>query len=145
MYSTCRLDWRTSRPLAAALVILGGLAAISILASALPALTACLAAGAAFGWSLHSARRELARAGGTLTLDGQGRGRWQCVGDVVALQEVSVVFRGPLVVVTGRTAQRRTRRWLFWPGMLVASDRRRLRLLAGPARGGDAAVPSVAA
>lgn len=129
---SCRIEWRPSRLLAAALLLLAVLAAGSVMASALPPLPRCLLAGAAFGWGLAAARAAATALPGLLEWAGAGTpARWSRGGRVRLLQDVRVDVRGPLVRVCGRDAQGRVHRLLFWPDTTPSRARRQLRLAAG--------------
>ncbi|WP_045727740.1 hypothetical protein [Xanthomonas sp. GPE 39] len=123
----CRLEWRPSRWLLAALSLLGVLAPLSILGSDLPRGVAWPVALLALLYALLLLRSEAVRlpcivlipAGpGTATVDGV---------PVAALQ---VHWRGPLAFVRWRDAQGRRRHLVWWPDTLPAPARRELRLAA---------------
>lgn len=144
--STCRIDWRPSRWLVAALIALGGLAALSLLLSALPLWPKLAASLLALLQGLRLAHREwirpalsLAWAGGDAPAqlsNGQG---------TQALQAVRVRLRGPLAVLRGRDGQGRLHRLVWWPDTLPSSSRRLLRLAAGVSCRSDKPLPPVAA
>jgi toxin CptA len=129
---TCRIDWRPSRLLMAALGLLTALAMVSAWLSALsawlawPAMAACLAHG------LRLIGRELARPAGMIHLTGEaGVAHLNFAGGAESWTQVRVNFRGPLASLTGRDATGRMRRCLWWPDTLPAPARRQLRLVAG--------------
>ncbi len=129
--STCRIDWRPSRWLAAALVGLGLMAALSLWLSALPPLLALPASLLAAAEGLRLARGHLRVA--PCSLDWLGApdpayltGRT----GVVRLDDVTVVLRGPLATLAGTDARGRRQRLAWWPDTLSAGERRQLRLAA---------------
>ena len=136
----CRLEWRPSRLLGAALVVIGLLAAFAVLASEMPRSAAwpvALAAALQGGWL---ARREQGRAAVAVVWDGQS-GVVSVDGRAVA--DARLRWRGPLAFLQYRDHSGSRRRLAWWPDTLPARQRRELRLAAGNA---DAtpAVPSVA-
>ena len=123
-----RIEWRPSRLLAAFLALLGALAAGAVLASEMPRMAAWCLAAAALVHGLRLAMRERARApvgvawggrAGTVSVDG------------VPVQGAQLHWRGPLAFLRWRDAEG-WRRLAFWPDVLDASQRRTLRLAAGP-------------
>lgn len=127
----CRLEWRPSRWLLAALLILSLLAPLSVLGSDLPRPLAWPLAIAAAARGLWLARRESGRAprqlvlgaartpGGPLdTLDGR------------PLQACHVTWRGPLAFVHVVDRAGRGERLAWWPDTLPPPSRRELRLAA---------------
>ena len=129
---TCRIEWRPSRWLLAALALIAILAVFSILASEMPRPAAwplsVLAAG--YGaWTIHRETRKPPRElvfpndhAAPVRVDGQEVGK------------VVVHWRGPLAFVQWKDAKGRAGRLSFWPDTLPAARRRELRLAAG---GGD--------
>ncbi|KRA74213.1 hypothetical protein ASD78_11990 [Lysobacter sp. Root667] len=119
----CRLEWRPSRRLAAALVLIGALAAWATLASELPLPLAVLFAAAALSYSAWLARREL-----------RSRPQWMVVAadavrlDGVALDQATLEWRGPLALLRYRDGDGRPRQRIWWPDTLDAAGRRELRL-----------------
>lgn len=137
--ATCRLDWRPSRLLAAALVALGLLAAGSVLASAAPVWLRVPLAIAALGHALRLARRasapeplrlQLAADAGSLRIVGRHRAR--------RLHRLRIRVHGPLAVLEGRDARGRRHRLAWWPDTLTPDARRSLRLAQGAAARSDA-------
>ena len=127
--STCRIDWRPSRWLAAALVALGLMAAVSLWLSALPPAWSVPAALVALAEGLRLARAHLRRP--PLALDGLGGDApayLTSAGGVTRLDGVSVRLRGPLATLAGSDARGRVRRLGWWPDTLDAAGRRQLRL-----------------
>ena len=121
----CRLEWRPSGLLAAALLTLGLLAAASLLASEAPRFAAwpsALAASAYGGWL---ARRELRRPARGLTIPMADS---PATLDDAPMADFHMQWRGPLAFVQWRDAQGRRRRMQFWPDTLSAPARRELRL-----------------
>ncbi|HQZ31749.1 MAG TPA: hypothetical protein PLG89_07815 [Arenimonas sp.] len=127
--STCRIDWRPSRWLAAALVALGLMAAVSLWLSALPPAWSVPAALVALAEGLRLARGHLARP--PLALDwlgGDEPAYLTSAAGVARLDRVSVRLRGPLATLSGTDAQGRQRHLGWWPDTLGPADRRQLRL-----------------
>lgn len=130
----CRLEWRPSRLLAAALVLLGLLTAVAVAASEMPTraalllAAACLLQGASGAWrSLQLPPRILVWNGhaGVVTLDG------------TALAAPGLSWRGPIAILSWRDPDARACRLVWWPDTLPAPRRRELRLAAG-----EGAVPA---
>ncbi|HEY1138186.1 MAG TPA: hypothetical protein VGE64_11970 [Xanthomonadaceae bacterium] len=121
----CRIEWRPSRWLTAALWSLALLAPLSLWASGLPGpmawpLALCAAGGAA--WSALRHRRAaplsiLVPADGEVTVAGQ------------AVEGFEVIWRGALAFLSWRDRAGRTRRLALWPDMLAPATRRELRLV----------------
>ena len=129
--SICRVDWRPSRWLAAALVALGVMAALSLWLSALPLFVKSAGLLLALADGLWLARRHLAQP--PLAVDWLGGGEPAYLtgpGGVVRLQGVRARLRGPLASLSGTDARGRTRRLGWWPDTLGSADRRQLRLAA---------------
>jgi len=133
----CRLEWRPSRWLLAALLILALLAPVSVLASGLPRAWAWPLALAALGWGIASVRRQARRPVRRLVLAADGGEL-----DGHALRGWSVAWRGPLAFVRAVDGQGRCHRLAWWPDTLPPAARRELRLaaLARPASREAAAV-----
>ena len=121
----CHLEWRPSRLLTAALLMLGLLAAVAVLAAEVPAVIAWPAAVAAVGYGHWLARRELHRPSralaipardGAVLIDGEPAG------------DFAVRWRGPLAFVQWRDPRGRRERIQFWPDTLAAPVCRELRL-----------------
>ncbi len=125
----CRLEWRPSRLLAGALVLLGAAAVLAVLASEMPRGLAWPLGVAAGLWGLRLARDETRRpvqhwvfpADGRVTVDG------------VRVREPVLVWRGPLAILRWRDGQGRRHGLGWWPDTLPAAARRELRLAAGMA------------
>lgn len=136
----CRIEWRPSRGLAAALLMLAVLAAFALLASELPRSAAwplallALVHGARLGWHrLHRRTRQFEFAGqdAPVRVDGE------------PVREAWVTWRGPLAFVRWRDRRGRTRRLEWWPDTLPPARRRELRL-AAPVRRAARRASSVA-
>jgi toxin CptA len=116
-----------------ALPCLGALAAASLWLSAMPVLLVLPLAVLALGYSLWLSRREQRRPLFSLqwsdsepsvaTLELAGRSQ--------TLSGVKVLMRGPLACVWGRGADRKMRRFMWYPDTLPAAARRSLRLAGG--------------
>ncbi len=130
---SCRLEWRPSRWLIGALLLLAILAALSILASEMPPVAAwplAIVALAYGGWQARTESRKRHRdfvfSGNDLPTMLDGR----------PVEAVVVQWRGPLAFVSWRGCDGRRERLAWWPDTLPAACRRELRLAAG---GQDAA------
>jgi len=123
----CRLEWRPSRLLCGALILLGMAAGWAVLASEMPRLPAWLLAVATTLQGFRQARREAARpscvwifpANGRVTVDG------------LRAHEPRLVWRGPLAVLHWRDRKGVRHRLGWWPDTLPGAARRELRLAAG--------------
>ena len=127
--SICRIDWRPSHGLAAALAALGMMAALSLWLSGLPVSAKAVAALLAAAEGLRLARAQLRRP--PLALDwlgGDAPAYLTSAGGVTRLDGVSVRLRGPLATLAGFDARGRVRRLGWWPDTLDAAGRRQLRL-----------------
>ena len=122
----CRLEWRPSRWLLAALLVLAVLAPLSVLGSELPRVLAWPLALAAAGRGLQLARREAGRAPHWLVLGAAG----QDTLDDRPLTRCEITWRGPLAFVHAIDRDGRRQRLVWWPDTLSASQRRELRLAA---------------
>ncbi len=120
-----RFQWRPSRWMMFALLLLAVLAPLAIIDSALPRAVAWPAAVAALAHGAWLARREWSQSGRLLvvptgldpvTLDGK------------ALDEVQVHWRGPLAFVRWRRDRNRSGHLAWWPDILPAGQRRELKL-----------------
>ena len=120
----CRLDWRPSRWLVLALLALGMLAALSVMASEMPAIFAIPLAVLAAGEGVRLARREARRPMRTLVIATDGRAML----DGEAIDDLHVHWRGPWAFARFREANGRRGRLAWWPQMLSPRDRRELRL-----------------
>ena len=126
--ASCRTDWRPSAVLCGALIALGLLAGLSLLASDLPDGLAWPMAAASPAWGAWLARREWRRSprslawrtDGTMFVDGE------------RVDAAELHWRGPLAFLSWR-AGNRIRRLVWWPDTLTAAQRRELRLAAGAA------------
>lgn len=143
--STCRIDWRPSRWLPRALRLLGLLAGLSLLLSALPAsLRWPLAALAvAEGWRL--ARREERRPPLKLSVTGAAFRIMNGSEEGAALQTPRLREQGPLTLLCARTPGGRMLRLAWWPDTLDAAGRRQLRLAVAATSRHDPILPAVAA
>ena len=125
----CRLEWRPSRWLLAALLILVLLAPLSVLGSDLPrgfAWPLALAAGAC---AMRSAWREAGRAPRLLVLAATTAA--QMPPDTLdgrPMHACRISWRGPLAFVHVVDRQGRAERLVWWPDTLPPARRRELRL-----------------
>lgn len=125
---SCRLEWRPSRWLQGALVVIGASAAWSVLLSEMPVWAAApLAAGALFRTFLLI-RRERRKPARELVFPGDGE---PVRVDGVPIQGVQVRWRGPLAFVSWTAPGGGRRRLSWWPDTLPRERRRELRLAAG--------------
>lgn len=130
-YSTsvsCRLEWRPSRWLLAAICIAGILASFSVLLSNMPRLLAWPLAACVL---LHAARlalRESRLPACSLVFPGS---ELPVLVDGVPVEQVDVQWRGPLAFVSWQDRTGKRRRLSWWPDTLVLGRRRELRLAAG--------------
>ena len=128
-----RSDWKPSVVLRLALIVLGFLAGLSLLASDLPRAFAWPVAFAAAGWGAWLARREWRRAPRALC--------WRADGALFVggerVDAAELHWRGPLAFLSWRRAGK-AGRLAWWPDTLPAAGRRELRLAAMAA---DAAHP----
>jgi len=134
----CRLEWRPSRWLQAALAALGGLAGASLLLCELPLPAAWPLALLAWVHGLRLAWREGRRRRRELVL--APAAAWQGPGggpagylDGQPLQAWEVAWRGPLAFLSLLDMQGRRIRLAWWPDTLAARARRELRLAAASA------------
>ena len=125
---SCRLEWRPSRWVIGAVLLLGILASISVLMSGMPQpaawlLTLSLLLHAA--WLAEAVSRRPPR---TLVFPGNDL---PVRVDGVAVEQVNVQWRGPLAFVSWRTGDGRRMRLSWWPDTLPPARRRELRLATG--------------
>lgn len=125
----CRIEWRPSRWLAGAILVLAALAAFSVVASGMPRAWAWPLAALALAWGGWRVRRELR----------QPHREWVFPGndapvrlDGEPVEAVQVRWRGPLAFVRWRERGGRAGRLAWWPDTLPAARRRELRLAALP-------------
>lgn len=145
-FSTCRLDWRPSRLLAAALIALGVLAALSLWLSALPRALALAGVAVALGRGFQLARREWRQPTiAVLWRAADGSAELNFAGRTQSLTGVQVDFRGPLARLSGRDEHGRIRRWQWWPDTLPPAVRRSLRVAAQFQAASSAQLPPSAA
>lgn len=128
----CRLEWRPSRLLAAALILLGLAAALSLRLSECPRAVAGPLAAVALAWGVYSAWRELRRPPQRLIVAGERASldEWPIAG-------LRLQWRGWLARLDFTGPDGRERRLLWWPDRLDARGRRELRLavaVSAPAR-----------
>lgn len=121
----CRIDWRPSRWLTAALWSLTVLAPLSLWASDLPGalawpLALCVAGGAAWSALRHQRTAPMAivvPAEADVTVAGQ------------AVEGFDVAWRGTLAFLSWRDGDGRDHRLALWPDVLDPATRRELRLV----------------
>ncbi|UNK49639.1 hypothetical protein MNR01_00915 [Lysobacter sp. S4-A87] len=122
----CLLEWRPSRLLAAALALLGVLAALALIGSELPPPLSLPLALLAAGEGLRLARRERLRPTRLVVIGGDGTAKV----DGQAITALCVEWRGPLAFMRFRDVDGRSHRLAWWPDTLPAARRRELRLAA---------------
>lgn len=123
----CRLDWRPSRWLIAALVVVAVLASFSTLASDLPRWLAWPSASVALVHGIWLARRERNRPHRSLVIADRGA---QVSIDGVRVEHFEVRWRGPIAFARWHDHSGRTCRLAWWPDTLRRAARRELRLAA---------------
>jgi toxin CptA len=126
--ANCRIEWRPSRWLLAALALIAMLAVVAILASEMPRALAwplCAVAVVGGAWTL---RREAQRKPRELVFAGDGLLRI----DDEPVTSVQVHWRGPLAFVQWKRGDGRVERLSFWPDTLLPAQRRELRLAVKP-------------
>lgn len=136
----CRIDWRPSRWLLAALLALALLAPVAVLASEMPRGAAWLLAAAAAGHGAWLAQREWRWPLRSLLFTADGR----LMVDDEDVREVVLRWRGPLAFLSWRDGQGRKGRLVWWPDTLPPRWRRELRLAAArvpAARDGPSVAP----
>ena len=124
----CRLEWRPSRWVTGVLVLLGILAALSILVSEMPRLAAWPLALSALVFGLWRARRESRSPTHEFVFPGNDL---PVILDGAPIGSVEVQWRGPLAFVHWQGRDGQSRRLSWWPDTLPAARRRELRLAAG--------------
>lgn len=127
--SPCRLEWRRSRCLPAALCVLAVAAIAALWLSELPRFACGIGSTSMLGYAGWLLYRELRRPGCVLSWPG-GDAPWQveCDGRSESLRHVGASFRGGLVVLTLAGANYGLSRYVWWPDTLDARGRRALRL-----------------
>jgi len=128
-----RIEWRPSRWLLAAILLLGMLGACAILASEMPRLLAWPFAVGALGcggWRFLRERRQAVRS---FVLRGDAA---TVLVDGAQVHGFELEWRGPLAFASWRDGQGRRQRCAWWPDTLPPPLRRELRLAAP---GGQAA------
>ena len=127
----CRLEWRPSLWLLAALLILSLLAPLSVLGSDLPRALAWPLAMAAGAYGLWLVRCEAGRTKRLLVLGGaRDPGGPLDTLDGRPLQACHIAWRGPLAFIHMIDRDGRNERLAWWPDTLPPPLRRELRLAA---------------
>jgi len=124
-----RPDWKPSAVLRGALIALGLLGGLSLLASDLPSAIAWPAALAAAGWGAWLARCESRRE--RLSVHWRADGALLVAGERVEAAELQ--WRGPLAFLAWNDAKGIRHRLAWWPDTLPQAQRRELRLAAAAA------------
>ena len=120
----CRLEWRPSRQLAIALLVLGMLSALSLVASGMPMVSSIALALLAAGEGVRLARREVRRPERSIVIATDGRATM----DGADVCDLRVHWRGPWAFAQFRDPQGQRGRLAWWPQALPPRDRRELRL-----------------
>jgi toxin CptA len=120
----CRLDWRPSRWVIGAVLVLGVAAASSILASEMPRGAAMTVAALALWRGIQLALYEAIRPARALVWSANQPPRL----DGELLQDARLTWRGPLAFLEWRNASGRIQRLAWWPDTLHAEARRELKL-----------------
>lgn len=123
--AACRFDWRPSRWLTAALLVLTVLAMCSVLTCELPKPLAWPLALLTSGYGRWLVYGQHRRAAHTLVIP-VGSGAALC--DGAHMHTLRVCWRGPLAFLDWRDGDGRRQRLLFWPDTLDAARRRELKL-----------------
>jgi toxin CptA len=124
----CRIEWRPSRWLLAALALIAILAAFSLFESQLPRWLAWALAPLVLGYAAWTIRREARRPVREFVFPGNAS---PVLLDGRPVEGVSVHWRGPLAFVRWRGRDGRAGRLGWWPDTLPPAQRRELRLAAG--------------
>lgn len=129
--SPCRIEWRPSRWAMVGTALIGALAAVATMQSALPEPLRPLLALALLAFALWRAWRESRRAPWLLHWPGLDRTATRVIdGHETAVTIVAVRARGPLAGISLNVGSRRISHALWWPDTLDAASRRALRLMA---------------
>jgi len=129
----CRIDWRSSRIEIAALVVLAMLAAVAVIASAIPSPLRDPLAGVVALHGLLLARRTATTPRAVLEWSGAGGVRLRRGHDVYLLRDVAVDRQWPLWRLQATDGRGRRHRLVWWPDTLAPADRRRLARVASAA------------
>lgn len=141
-FLNCRIDWRPAPLMVAALALLGFLAALSLLASAMPRPAAWPLALLLLGQGLWLAWRESQRPAAVVVFTATDEGLAPTL-DGRPARLLRVNLRGPVAVMVLQCDSRR--RVLTWcPPTLTPDVRRTLRLLKRPGIVSPSALPLVA-
>lgn len=121
----CRLEWKPSRVLALLLILLGVLAAVSVVASELPLSGSLPLAVLSMAYGTWLARRELLRPACNLVIP---PGETAATVNGATVDGLQLQWRGPLAFLQWRDADGRRQRLQGWPDNLDVRVRRELRL-----------------
>ena len=124
---SCRLEWRPSRCVIGAMVVLGISAAFCVLATSMPAWAAWPLSASALAFGLRQARKESRLPSHTLFFPGN---ELPVTLDGVPIDKVTLQWRGTLAFLHWRDRRGRLVRLSWWPDTLPAASRRELRLAA---------------
>lgn len=132
--SICRIDWRPSRLLQAALLALGLLAALSLWLSNLSWWAAIAAGAVAMVIAARAARNESLQPDCSITWQaGAKTANVNFATRTESWHSPKASFHGAIGVFSGVDEAGRRRRLLWWPDTLDARERRRFRLVASEA------------
>ena len=133
--SICRIDWRPSRLLCAALAALGSLAALSLALSDLPAGSKPVLAALALGYGFWLARREWRRPACMLEFDVSGQLVMRAGNGGHTVSAPRLSLRGVVAALAWRDESGRRHSLAWCADTLPVAARRqlRLRLSSGPA------------
>lgn len=123
----CRVEWRPSRWLIAALCVLAVLASVSLLTSDLAPRLAWPLAVFALGYGLWLAHRESRKPPNEIVIHDAGT-RVEVDGE--RIEGFGIEWRGMLAFARWRDGEGRVQRRVWWPDTLTADARRELRLAA---------------
>lgn len=127
--ASCRIEWRPSRWLIAALLLIALGAAVAVLSTGLSPAVAWPLAASVLAAGLHGARRQSRMPHRVLVLRA-GRATL----DAADVTWEDLQWRGPLAVLRVRHGDGRVERLAWWPDTLAPPWRRELRLAAAACR-----------
>jgi toxin CptA len=125
-FAPCRLEWRSSRLLAAALMALGALAGGAAIASELRWSVAVALAAASLAYGAWLGKRELSRPCANMVIPRDGDTAATIDGE--AVKDLRLQWRGSLAFLQWRDARGRRLSTQGGPDNLDAATRRELRL-----------------
>ena len=126
----CRIEWRPSSWLLAALALLSLAAPAAVIASGLPAWAAWPLAAVALAGGVRALPREARRPACVVGVRASPGGAAAMSIDGVVLADARIQWRGPLAFLSWRARDGRRRHLAWWPDTLPPAARRELRLAA---------------